>query len=131
MRQKKKKKMDKFWSDNSSENLPELKNIKLFQKNLKFVFFNFCQNFTQTTQLKLNQIRHCSGEPNEIWHLFFIKNIKLFQNRIFRNFYIEYIQIWCHIVFYQKVLKYYNDSQNRNLSVFWLKWTQTMKMKQN
>ena len=46
---KKKKKRTNFdltnWSDNSSENLPELKNIKLFQKNLKFVFFNFLPKF--------------------------------------------------------------------------------------
>ena len=50
MRQKKKKKnWTNFdltnWSDNSSENFPELKNIKLFQKNLKFVFFNFLPKF--------------------------------------------------------------------------------------
>ena len=34
-------------------------------------------------------------------------------------------------VFYQKMLKYFNDLQNRNFLVLWLKWTQTMAMKQN
>ena len=42
-----------------------------------------------------------------------------------------HVQIWRHILFYQKILKYFNDFQNRNFSVLWLKWTQTMKMKQN
>ena len=38
----------------------------------------------------------------------------------------------CDIFFFnQKMLKYFNDCQNRNFSVLWLKWTQTMKMKQN
>ena len=34
-------------------------------------------------------------------------------------------------LFYQKILKYFNDVQNRNLSILWLKWTQTIEMKQN
>ena len=42
-----------------------------------------------------------------------------------------YIQIWHHIFGYQKLLKYFNDFQNRNFSVLWLKWTQTMGLKQN
>ena len=33
--------------------------------------------------------------------------------------------------FYQKVLKYFSDFQNRNFSVLWLKWTQAIEMKQN
>ena len=33
--------------------------------------------------------------------------------------------------FYQKILKYFNDFQNRNSSNLWLKWTQTMEMKEN
>ena len=33
--------------------------------------------------------------------------------------------------FIKKMLKHFNDFQNRNFSVLWLKWTQTMKMKQN
>ena len=51
----------------------------------------------------LNQIRHCLTGHDQIWHDFF----------------------------YQKILKYFNDLQNRNFSVLWLKWTQTMEMKQN
>ena len=33
--------------------------------------------------------------------------------------------------FYQKILKYFSDFQNRNFSVLWLKWTQAIEMKQN
>ena len=33
--------------------------------------------------------------------------------------------------FIKKMLKHFNDFQNRNFSVLWLKWTQTMEMKQN
>ena len=29
------------------------------------------------------------------------------------------------------MLKYFNDFKNQDFSVFWLKWTQTMEMKQN
>ena len=47
----------------------------------------------------------------------------------FRHWLIGHIQSW-HF-FYQKILKYFNDFQNRNFSVLWLKWTQTMEMKQN
>ena len=42
-----------------------------------------------------------------------------------------HIQIWHHIFFYQKILKYFNDFQNQNFSVLWLQLTQTMEMKQN
>ena len=42
-----------------------------------------------------------------------------------------HIQIWHYIFFYQNILKYFNDFQNRNFSVLWLKWTQTNEMKQN
>ena len=35
------------------------------------------------------------------------------------------------IFFDQKILKYLNDFQNRNVWVLWLKWTETMKAKQN
>ena len=34
-------------------------------------------------------------------------------------------------VFYQKILKYYNDFQSRNFSVLWSKWTQAIEMKRN
>ena len=54
-------------------------------------------------QRSLNQIRHCL---------------------------MVHIQIWHHS-FYQKTLKYFNDFQNQHFSVLWLKWTQTMEMKQN
>ena len=33
--------------------------------------------------------------------------------------------------FYGKILKYFNDFQNQKFSVLWLKWSQTMEMKQN
>ena len=50
----------------------------------------------------LDNIRHCLTEHNHIWRFF-----------------------------YQKTLKYFNDLQNQNFSVLWLKWTQTMEMKKN
>ena len=34
-------------------------------------------------------------------------------------------------VLYKKIWKYFNDFRNRNISVFWLHWTQTMEMKQS
>ena len=34
-------------------------------------------------------------------------------------------------IFYQRISKYFSDFQNRNFSVLWLNWTQTMEMKQN
>ena len=39
-------------------------------------------------------------------------------------------QIWLNF-FDQKILKYFNDFQNQNFSVLWLKWTKTTEMKQN
>ena len=33
--------------------------------------------------------------------------------------------------FYQNILKYFNDFQNQNFSILWLKWIQTMGMRQN
>ena len=48
-----------------------------------------------------------------------------------RHIFMGHIQIWHHIFFYQKILKYFNDFQNRNFSVLWLKWTKTMNIKQN
>ena len=33
--------------------------------------------------------------------------------------------------FHQNILKYFNDFQNRNFSILWIKWTQKMEMKQN
>ena len=35
------------------------------------------------------------------------------------------------IIFYQKILKYFNDFQNQVFSVLWLKGTQKMEMKEN
>ena len=54
-------------------------------------------------QRSLNQIRHYLTGHTQIRHHFFIK----------------------------KELKYFNDFHNRNFPVLWLKWTQTMEMKQN
>ena len=33
--------------------------------------------------------------------------------------------------FHQKMLKYFNEFQNRTFSLLWLKWTQIMELKQN
>ena len=51
--------------------------------------------------MKLKQIRHCLTGYNQSDFIFFN----------------------------QRILKYSNDFQNRNFSVLWLKWTQTMEMK--
>ena len=54
-------------------------------------------------QRSLNQIRHCLTRHIQIWHHFLDK----------------------------KILKYFSGFEIRNFSVSWLKWTQTMEMKQN
>ena len=36
-----------------------------------------------------------------------------------------------YYLFYQKILKCFNNFQNRNFSVLWLKWIKAMEMKQN
>ena len=48
-----------------------------------------------------------------------------------RHFSIRHIQIWHHIFFYQNISTYFNDFRNQNFSALWLKWAQTMEMKQN
>ena len=47
-----------------------------------------------------------------------------------RYFSMRYIQIWRHI-YMTSDWKYFNSFQNWHFSVLWLKWTQTMGMKQN
>ena len=39
------------------------------------------------------------------------------------------IQIWHYIFFYQIIIKCFNDFRNRNFSVLWLTWNQTMEVK--
>ena len=46
-----------------------------------------------------------------------------------RHFSMGDIQMW-HL-FYRNILKYLNDFHNQNFSILWLKWTQTMEMKQS
>ena len=48
-----------------------------------------------------------------------------------RCFSMGHIQIWHHIFFIKKLLKYLNDFQNQNFSVLWLQWTRIREMKQN
>ena len=43
-----------------------------------------------------------------------------------QTFFLGHFQIWNHVYFYQKILKHF-----KNKSFLWLKWTQTMQMKQN
>ena len=80
-----------------------LKNINVFQWLSKSTFFLF-YDYGEPKQWKWNKIRHFS---------------------------MGYIQIWSHTYFYQKILNYFIDFQNQNFSILWLKWTQTLKMKQN
>ena len=85
------------------QQIPQLKDIKLFS-NLKFKIRIFqLINKILLKQRSLNQIRHCLTGHNQTWH---------------------------HI-FFIKTLKYFNDFQNQNFSILWLKWTQTIGMKQN
>ena len=37
-----------------------------------------------------------------------------------RHYLPGHSQIWCHIFFSQKMLKYFNDSKNQSFSVLWL-----------
>ena len=78
-----------------------MKKFNYFNKFCNLHFSTYCQILLK--QRILNQIRQCLGRHIQIWHHFF----------------------------YQKTLKYSNDLQNRNFSVLWLKWIQTMEMKQN
>ena len=72
------------------------KNIKLFQKSLKGIFFNFLSNsWAQTTKLKPNQTLFDRTHLN--WHHFYLK---------------------------KNILKYFNAVQNRHFSVLWLRQTQ-------
>ena len=83
------------------QQIPKLRNIKLYLKIKNSYFSTYCQNFTQITKLKPNQTLF-----HKPWF-----NLTSF--------------------FYQQILKYFNDLQNWNFSVFWLKWTQTMEIKPN
>ena len=83
------------------QQIPKLKNIK----NILIKFeIHICQLITKSLlkQESLSQIRHCLTRLNQIWHN----------------------------LFHQITLKCLNDLQNQNLSILWLKWAQTMKMKQ-
>ena len=50
------------------------------------------------------------------------------KNRLF--FHGTYSNLTAYLFFYQYILKYLNGFQNLNFSVLWLKWIQTMEMKQ-
>ena len=76
--------------------------ILIWQQIKKIRIFQLFDKILPKEQ-SLNQTRHCFTGHNQIWHHFF----------------------------YQKKVKYFNDLQNWNFSVLWLKWTQTMEMKQN
>ena len=111
----------------------------------------YCQNLTQTTKFKPNQTLFRSDI------IFYQKILKYFNDLQNQNFSVLLLMImimiiYCQIMaikqkktffswdifksdsisfFYQKILKYFNDFQNRNFSVLCLKLFQTMKMKQN
>ena len=72
-------------------------------RNIKFKTLIF-QLFAKTLlkQRSLNQIRHCLTGVIQISIIFFDQKI---------------------------LIKYFNDFDNKNFSVLWLKWTQTMKIK--
>ena len=78
--------------------------MRNFQDTFETRNRSFISAFSICMTVPLNQIRHCLTGHNQIWHYFFIKK-------------------------YER--KYFNDLQNQNFSVLWLKWTQTMEIKQN
>ena len=104
---------------------------------------------TSLKQRSLNQIRDCLTRHNQIWHHFLIKKhwsiLMTFKLRFLsfmitvnqckwnkiKHFSMVHIQIWQCIFLYPKILKNSNDLQNQNFSVSWLKWPQTIEMKQN
>ena len=79
-----------------------LKYIILFQESLKICISQLIVKI-DLKQGSFSQIRHCLT---------------------------GHIKIWNHF-FYQKISKYFDDFQNQNFPVLWLKWTQTIKMSQN
>ena len=58
-------------------------------------------------------------------------------HHIYNLYRISHTLSFCYLRYYivsekyREILKYFNDFQNPHFSVLWLKWTQTMEMKQN
>ena len=58
-------------------------------------------------------------------------NFDLIMDFLIQKYYIYFIILLYIIFFDKKMLKYFNDFQNWNFFVLWLKWTQTTELKQN
>ena len=82
---------------------------------------------------KNSQLRRCISVKLKIRISQLIAKILLRQRRLNQTRYCltGHIQISHHFFLINKKLKYFNDFQNRNFSLLWLKWTQTMKIKKN
>ena len=119
--------------------------LKYFNDFKNYNFSVLWLKWTQTMEMKQSQTFFHGTYSNVTLYLFLSKYIEVFQfleicsilwlknqkkwkwNKI-RNFSMGHIQIW-HF-FHQNILKYLSDFQNWNFWILWLKWTQTMGMKQ-
>ena len=97
------------------------KNIKIFQWFLKSKFLSFIAEMNTNNE---------NGTKSDMfpWDIFKTDAISIFYQTWC---YIFFYQTWYYIFFCQKVLKCFHDFQNQNVSVLWLKSTQTMEIKQN
>ena len=82
-----------------------LKTLNYFNDLQNWNFAVLWLNWTQTIEMNQNQTFFHGSYSSLTTYLFYLK--------------------------YLKILKYFNDFQNRNFSVLWIKWTQTVKTKQN
>ena len=127
---KKKKNWGKFWSGNRFLNW----------NKINYPYFSiYCQSSTQTTKVKPNQ--KVFDRTNSNLTSFFIKKlfqwiwklkIPSFMTKVNPNninetksdiFPLAYSNLIPYL-FFQKILKHFNDFQNQNFSVLWLKPTQ-------
>ena len=95
------KKQDKFWSGNKFLNWKILN----YFNNLKIRISQLIVKIL-FKQRSLKQTRHCLTGHTQIWHYF------------------------CFFLSKKKFM-HFNDFQNQNFSVLWLKWIHTIKMKEN
>ena len=133
----KNKNRDKFWHDNIFQNW---KKLNYFNKTQNSYFLTYCQNLIQTRGLKTLTlldmayltltsffIKKCFNDPqNWNFSVLWLKWTQTLKMKQIHTFFDGNIEIWRHIFFDQKILKYFNDFKNRNFSVLWVKWTHPM-----
>ena len=124
--------------------------LNYFNEVQNLYFSTYEQGWAQATKLKLDQTLFDKTYSNLTSFFFLLKdfNIQWLSKSKYRSFMtevnpnnrneIESDICWWDICesgviyfFTKKVLKHFNDYWNLNFSVFWLKETQTMEIKQN